>query len=168
MTGACIDALPKDSIFKECDTAPNGLVAKKYTSHKLKKGDDPVESDPMHPNVAHIAENVSVKVKDEKGSKCAVWPSEEKIRLDRGGMRSSEVVCILWACGSNSVEVSVTIPDVVADRACSAFGLSGVDTCLTVMNTRELPSDAVCWPPESGSGHSVSDCVGVISLIGEC
>lgn len=73
-------------MFEECDTAPNGLVAKKYTSHKLKKGNDPVESDPIHPNVAHMAENVSVKVKDEKGSKCAVWPSKEGLRVDRDGI----------------------------------------------------------------------------------
>lgn len=39
---------------------------------------------------------------------------------------------------------------------------------MTVIVTRELPEDMVEWSVESGPRHPLSDCVGVISLIGEC
>lgn len=62
----------------------------------------------------------------------------------------------------------MTLSDVSALRAGLALELSELYTCITVSVTRELPSNMLWCPPESGSGHSLPNCVGVMSLIGEC
>lgn len=117
--------------------------------------------------MAHIAENVSVKAKDEKGTKWAEKPPKEEARLERGGSRSLEVVCVLKSRGTGSVEVRKTMSKESAERAVYALELSLKETCLTVELTRELPKIAVKRSTDSGSLHSLSDWVVVMSLIGE-